>query len=72
MGIFSGMTDKTAPRGFKLIWYIRIVQIIGTLVVLGLAGLNAYGWSECSVPSKIAWNLACVRAYNRADFSYLT
>lgn len=60
MGIFSGMTDKTAPRGFKWIWYIRIVQLLGTLIVIGLAALHASLWSNCSVPSKIAWNLACV------------
>ena len=60
MGIFSGMTDKTAPRGFRWIWYIRIAQFIITLLVIALAAVNAYQWRDFKVPEKIAWNIACV------------
>lgn len=61
MGIFSGMNDKSAPRAFSWIWYIRIAQIFFTGIVIILAGVDANRWSSCSVPGKIAWNLACVR-----------
>ena len=69
MGIFYGMTDKTSPRGFSWIWYIRIAQFIITLLVIALAALNANAWRDCSVPGKIAWNIACVCKKIQSDGS---
>ncbi|KAL8792630.1 MAG: hypothetical protein Q9195_004758 [Heterodermia aff. obscurata] len=54
-------SDKTSPRGFRWIWFLRLAEILFSLVVLGLSARNVAGLSEggCSVPGKIAWNLAC-------------
>lgn len=54
--------DKTSPRAFRWIWYIRIFQILVTLVVLAITAANAASFENesCSVPGKLAWNLACV------------
>lgn len=55
--------DKTSPRAFRWIWFIRIFQIFVTLVILGITAANAasFGNVSCGVPGKLAWNLACVR-----------
>lgn len=53
--------DKTSPRGFRWIWFIRVLQIWITLAVLGITASNAASFKDysCSVPGKLAWNLAC-------------
>lgn len=58
-------SDKETPRSFFWIWYIRIFQLILTLVVLGIAAANiaSFGNLDCSVPGKLAWNVACVSTY---------
>lgn len=55
--------DRTSDRGFKWIWFIRLVQIIVTLIVLALTAAKtaAFSVASCGVPGKLAWNLACVR-----------
>ena len=55
--------DRTSPRAFRWIWFIRLVQIFVTLAVLGITAANAASFDSisCSVPGKLAWNLACVR-----------
>ncbi|CAF9932725.1 MAG: hypothetical protein HETSPECPRED_008437 [Heterodermia speciosa] len=54
-------SDKTSPRGFRWIWFLRLAEILLSLVVLGLAARSIAGFTAggCSVPGKIAWNLAC-------------
>ena len=56
-------SDKTSPRGFRWIWFLRLAEILVSLAVLGLAAKNVAGLAEpgCGVPGKMAWNLACVR-----------
>lgn len=56
-------SDKTSPRGFPWIWFLRIAQAVISLVVLGLAATHISTLNDlgCSVPGKMAWNLACVR-----------
>lgn len=48
-------------------WYIRFVQILLTLIVIGVAAKVAAAISDgnggdCHVPPKVAWNIACVGA----------
>lgn len=77
MAIFANSTDKSAPRGFPWIWYIRFVQIFLTLVVLAVAARVAAAidngdGGDCHVPPKVAWNIACVGAsvYYRIFFFF--
>ena len=55
--------DKTSPRGFPWIWFLRLAEILGSLIVLALVARDVSGLSQlsCGIPGKIAWNLACVR-----------
>lgn len=67
MAIFANSTDKSAPRGFPWMWYIRFVQILLTLIVIAVAARVAAAISngdggDCHVPHKVAWNIACVGA----------
>lgn len=65
MAIFANSTDKSAPRGFTWMWYIRFVQILLTLIVIAVAAKVAAAISnggDCHVPPKVAWNIACVGA----------
>ena len=70
--------DKTSPRAFPWIWFIRLAQIFVTIIVLGITAANAasfgntyYGSNSCSVPGKLAWNIACVRTDLCPTFSSL-
>ena len=56
-------TDKTSPRGFSWIWFIRLFQIVITLVVLAITAANVTSFHDigCSAPSKLSFNLAVVR-----------
>lgn len=64
MSLFSNMNDKSAMRAWPWLWYIRLVQIFITLLVLILAALDANAVQDylpnCGVPPRIAYNLACV------------
>lgn len=66
----SNMNDKSAPRAFPWIWYIRLVQIFLSVVVLGLAAANASALADitCGVPAKLGYNIACV--WLSRDFLY--
>lgn len=77
MAIFANSTDKSAPRGFPWMWYIRLAQILLTLIVLAIAGRVAAAISDsdgCHVPRKVAWNIVCVCSFviNRGFFWILT
>ena len=54
--------DKTSPRGFNWIWFLRLAEIVVSLIVLSLAARDIAGLSSlgCNVPGKMAWNMACV------------
>ncbi|MCJ1425330.1 hypothetical protein MMC29_003218 [Sticta canariensis] len=63
MSLFSNMNDKSAMRAWPWLWYIRLVQIVITLLILVLAALDAKAVQDfasgCGVAPRIAWNLAC-------------
>ena len=56
-------SDKTSPRGFNWIWFLRLAEILVSLIVLALVARDVGGLSSlsCGIPGKMAWNLACVR-----------
>jgi hypothetical protein len=56
-------TDKTSPRAFGWLWFMRLVGIIFTLIVLGIAAgdIADFHNASCSAPSKLSFNLAVVR-----------
>lgn len=62
-------SDKQTPRSFFWIWYIRIFQLVITLIVLAMAAANiaSLGNISCRVPGKLAWNLACVSKRGETD-----
>lgn len=65
MAIFANSTDKSAPRGFYWMWYIRFAQILLTLIVVAVAATVAAAISngdggDCHVPRKVVWNIVCV------------
>ncbi len=58
-------TDKSAPRAFPWLWYVRFAQIFLSLVALALAAKTASAivgidGGNCRVPSRTAFNIACV------------
>ena len=58
-------TDKTSPRSFPWIWFLRLAQFFISLLVLAvtaaaIALLVGPSDGGCSVPGKMGWNLACV------------
>lgn len=64
MSLLTNMTDKTLPRGFRWIWFIRLLQLVIALLVLILAAVDIQSvrnlYDGCGTPSRIAFNLACV------------
>lgn len=60
------MTNKTVMRAFPWIWYIRLVQIVISVLVLALAAVDSHTVEDlgdgCGIPPRIAYNLACVRS----------
>lgn len=65
MAIFANSTDKSAPRGFPWMWYIRFVQVLLTLIVIAVAARVAATISngdgdDCHAPHKVVWNIVCV------------
>lgn len=56
-------TDKVSPRCFPWLWFVRIGQMLLTIIILALTASNAYDFSSrlaCSVPSKLGYNIAAV------------
>lgn len=65
MAKFANLTDKSAPRGFPWMWYIRVAQIVLTLIIVAVAARVAAGIGngddgDCHVPGKVVWNILCV------------
>ena len=65
--------DKTSPRGFSWIWFIRLFQIVITLIVLGItaADVTSFHGIGCNAPSKLSFNLAVVRFPPQLLITYL-
>ncbi|KAK4694963.1 hypothetical protein P7C71_g2698, partial [Lecanoromycetidae sp. Uapishka_2] len=61
-------TDKRSPRGFGWLWFIRLVAVIFTLIVLGITAgdITDFHGASCSAPSRLSFNLAV------AVFSFVT
>lgn len=65
MAIFANSTDKSTPRGFPWMWYIRFAQVLLTLIVIAVAARVAATISngdgdDCNVPHKLVWNIVAV------------
>ncbi|KAL8668265.1 MAG: hypothetical protein Q9168_007103 [Polycauliona sp. 1 TL-2023] len=52
--------DKTSDRCFPWLWFVRLVQMLVTIIVLGITASSASDFStlSCSVPSKLGFNIA--------------
>ena len=59
------ISDKTSPRFFKQLWYIRLVALFITLIVLGITAANTANFHSigCDAPGRLLYNLAVVRLY---------
>jgi hypothetical protein len=57
------MSTPRPLRSNSFLWYMRIVQAIMAAIVLGITGSNASDWHswKCSLPSRLSYNIACVR-----------
>lgn len=55
-------SDKTSPRSFTWLWFIRIAAIVFSIIVLGVTANAeaAFGNSGCNAPAKLSYNLAVV------------
>ena len=55
-------TDKSSPRGFGWLWFLRLLAIFFTLVVLGITVRDVADFhsASCSAPSRLGYNLAVV------------
>ena len=55
-------TDKTSPRSFSWLWFLRLPAIVFSIIVLGLTAAThtTFSNSGCSSPSKLSFNLAVV------------
>ncbi|KAL8688031.1 MAG: hypothetical protein Q9218_005955 [Villophora microphyllina] len=53
-------SDRTSPRCFPWLWFVRLLQLLVTIIVLAIAASNASELSsiDCSVPSKLGYNIA--------------
>ncbi|KAL2049279.1 hypothetical protein ABVK25_010457 [Lepraria finkii] len=53
-------SDKTSPRSFPWLWFVRLSAIVFSVIVLGITASDASKWDswECSVPSKLSYNIA--------------
>lgn len=53
-------SDKTTPRSFPWLWYLRLVAIIGTLIVLAITAQNSATFHNigCDAPGRLNFNLA--------------
>ena len=55
--------DKTSPRTFPWLWFLRLPAIVISIIVLGITAANhsTFSNSGCSAPSKLSYNIAVVR-----------
>ncbi|KAI4280292.1 MAG: hypothetical protein L6R38_004570 [Xanthoria sp. 2 TBL-2021] len=53
-------SDKTSERCFPWLWFVRLVQMLVTIIVLAIAASSASDFTSlsCSVPSKLAYTIA--------------
>ncbi|KAI4250087.1 MAG: hypothetical protein L6R40_000259 [Gallowayella cf. fulva] len=53
-------TDKTSERCFPWLWFVRLLQILVTIIILAITASNASDFTSigCSVPSKLGYNIA--------------
>ena len=54
--------DKTSPRSFPWLWYLRLVALVVTLIVLGITSSNTATFLDigCNAPGRVSYNLAVV------------
>ncbi|KAL8996917.1 MAG: hypothetical protein Q9169_003676 [Polycauliona sp. 2 TL-2023] len=54
------ISDKTSERCFPWLWFVRLVQMLVTIIVLAITASSASDFSSigCSVPSKLGYNIA--------------
>lgn len=59
------ISDKTSPRSFKQLWYIRFVALVITLIVLGITAADTASFHGigCDAPGRLSYNLAVVCLY---------
>lgn len=63
LGLNIYTTDKVSPRCFPWLWFVRIGQMVLTIIVLAIAASNAQDFASipgCNVPSRIGYNIAAV------------
>ncbi|MCJ1462828.1 hypothetical protein MMC07_001431 [Pseudocyphellaria aurata] len=57
------LMDRTGARSLPFLWYIRLFQVLIAFLVLILSAVDAHTVQSfahgCSVPGKVAYNLAC-------------
>ena len=65
-------SDKTSPRSFKWLWFIRLVALVITMIVLGITASNTATFYNigCDAPARLLYNLAvvCPCSYPRVAF----
>ena len=66
-------SDKTSPRSFKWLWFLRLVALLITLIVLGITASNTATFHNigCDAPPKLLYNLAvvCLCSHPRVGMS---
>jgi len=57
------LSTRRPLRSNSFLWYMRIVQALMAAVVIGITGSNASDWHswKCNLPSRLTYNIACVR-----------
>ena len=65
-------SDKTSPRSFPWLWYIRLVALVVTLIVVGITVWNTASFSSagCDAPARLLYNLAVVCPYPYSSVEY--
>lgn len=65
-------SDKTTPRSFPWLWYLRLVAIIGTLIVLAITAQNSATFHSigCDAPGRLNFNLAVVSPCPHVSVEY--
>ncbi|KAL8846777.1 MAG: hypothetical protein Q9221_008158 [Calogaya cf. arnoldii] len=53
-------SDKTSERCFPWLWFVRLVQLLVTIIILAITASSASDFTSlsCSVPSKLGYNIA--------------
>lgn len=54
--------DKVSERCFPWLFFVRILQMVVTILILAIAASSAHDFTGigCSVPSKLGYNVAAV------------